>query len=241
MKGMSSALHPLEQKILAALARGSPIPFDALVAATALNEDQVRRALQWLSSKGLVVITETVQSRVEVARRPPELELFQKVAASPAPLALDAVRADFSAEEFSAALGRARGAGWVRVEGEPTPSVRVANPAGPEKLSALLRAISTGKEEQPLSAEQASLLPDLLRRGVLRRIERHPTTVGITEAGKASAMVSERGDQIQRLTPEILASGGWRGRTLRPIDVEAKAPEMYPGRRHPVRDIIREV
>ena len=238
---MSSALHPLEQKILAALARGSPILFDALVAATALNEDQVRRALQWLSSKGLVVITEAVQSRVEVARRPPELELFQKVAASPAPLALDAVRADFSAEEFSAALGRARGAGWVRVEGEPTPSVRVANPAGPEKLSALLRAISTGKEEQTLSAEQASLLPDLLRRGVLRRIESHTTTVGITEAGKASAMVSERGDQIQRLTPEILASGGWRGRTLRPIDVEAKAPEFYPGRRHPVRDFIREV
>ncbi|MDG7008358.1 MAG: phenylalanine--tRNA ligase subunit alpha [Nitrososphaerota archaeon] len=238
---MSTSLHPLEQKILAALAQRGPTPFDALVEATALNEDQVRRALQWLSSKGLVAISETVQSRVEVARRPPELDLFQRVAASAAPLALDRLKTGFSAEEFSAALGRARSAGWVRVEGEPTPSVRVANPAGPEVLGSLLEAISTGKGEETLPDDQASLLPDLLRRGVLRRIESRSTTIGITEAGKVSATVSERGDQIQRLTPEVLASGGWRGRTLRPIDVEAKAPQFYPGRRHPVRDFIREV
>ena len=238
---MSTSLHPLEQKILAALSQGGPTPFDALVNATALNEDQVRRALQWLSSKRLVVIAETMQSKIEVARRPPELELFQRVAASPAPLALDDLKAGFSAEEFSAALGRARRAGWVKVEGEPTPSVRVVDSAGPEKLGALLEAISTGKEEQTLPVDQASLLPDLLRRGVVRRMESRSTTIGITEAGKASATVSEQGDQIQRLTPEILASGGWRGRTLRPIDVEARAPQFYPGRRHPVRDFIREV
>ena len=238
---MSSSLHPLEQKILAALAPGEPMSFDALVGATALNGDQVRRALQWLSSKGLVVIKEEVQSRIEVARRPPELDLFQKVAESPGPLALDTLRSGFSAEEFSAALGRARGAGWVKVEGEATPSVQVADSAGPEKLGALLEAVSAGRGEKTLPSDQASLLPDLLKRGVLRRIETRSTTIGITEAGKASATVSEGADQIQRLTPEILASGGWRGRTLRPIDVEAKAPVFYPGRRHPVRDFIREV
>ena len=141
MKRLSSSLHPLERRILAALAVAGPTSFEALVGATALSEDQVRRALQWLSSKGLVVITEEVQSRMEVARPPPELELFQKVAASPVPLALAALRTGFSAEEFSAALGRARGSGWVRVEGEPIPSVRVADSAGPAKLGALLEAV----------------------------------------------------------------------------------------------------
>ena len=238
---MSTPLHPLEQKILAALASGSPMSFAALVDATALNEDQVRRALQWLSSKGLVVIAEEVRSKIEVARRPPELDLFRQVAASPAPLALDTLKAGFSSEEFSAALGRARKAGWVKVEGEPTPSVRVADPTGPERHGALLDAISAGRGEQDLPGEAASLLPDLLRRGVLRRVENRSTTVGITEAGRASATPSVRTDQIQRLTPEILASGGWRGKSLRPIDVEAKSPQFYPGRRHPVRDFIREV
>ena len=215
--------------------------FGPLVEATALNEDQVRRALQWLSSKGLVAIRETVESRIEVARTPPELELFQKVAASPAPLALEALRGSFSADEFSAALGRARSAGWVKIEGEPAPSVRVADPAGPSKLGALLDAISAAQGEVSLPGDQASLLPDLLKRGILRRVESRNTTIAITEAGRASSMVTEQGDQIQRLTPEILASGGWKGKTLRPIDVEAEAPKFYPGRRHPVRDFIREV
>ena len=240
--GVSNPLHPLEQKILAALAPAGPMSFDALVEETGLSQDQVRRALQWLSTKGLVTVTEEVQGRVEAVRRPPELDLFRKVAGSAEPVALERLKADFSSpEEFSAALGRARSAGWVRLEGGPEPAVRVGDSKGPEDLSSLLEALSGGKGEGDLTREQASLVPDLLKRGVLRRVENKRTTIAITEAGKGSATVPERGDLIDRLTPEILAAGGWKGKTLRPIDVEAKSPSFYPGRRHPVRDFIREV
>ena len=238
---MSSPLHPLEKRILATLATGGPMSFDSLVGASGLSEDQARRALQWLSSKGLVKMTAVVQTRIEVARRPPELDLFQKVAASPGPLALESLRAGFSAEEFSAALGRARSAGWVRVEGGPTPSVLVADPAGPAKLVALFEEISAARGDLALSGGLAPLMPDLLKRGIVRRLESRSTTIEITPAGKESAAASETGGQLERLTPETLASGGWKGKTLRPIDVEAKAPVFYPGRRHPVRDFIREV
>ena len=69
------------------------------------------------------------------------------------------------------------------------------------------------------------------------------TFVKLTSSGQAaaSAAVVPSAEAIDRLTPELLSSGGWRGRTQRPIDVEAKAPRFYPGRRHPVRDFIREV
>jgi phenylalanyl-tRNA synthetase alpha chain len=239
---MSSSLHPIEQKILAALAPAGSMSFDSLVGETALNQDQVRRALQWLSTKGLVTVTEAVQGRLEAVRQPPELDLLRRVASSPAPVALDRLRGEFSSpEEFSAALGRARSAGWVELEGGPEPALRVGDSKGPENLTSLLQALSTGKEEGGLTQEQASLVPDLLKRGVLRRTEKRSTTIAITEAGKRSATVSERSDLIDRLTPEILATGGWKGKTLRPLDVEAKSPRFYPGRRHPVRDFIREV
>ena len=239
---MSTSLHPIEQKILAALAPVGSLTFQALVSASSLNEDQVRRALQWLSSKGLVTITESTQSRLEVVHGPPELELFRKVAESPRPLTVEDLRSKFtSAEEFSAAFGRARSAGWVGVEGEAVSAVRVVNQTGPETLTSLLEAVSAGRKEGELSPDQAALLPDLLRRGILRRAETHSTSIGATEAGKKLAISAERPDLIDRLTPEVLASGGWKGKTLRPIDVEAKAPRFYPGRRHPVRDFIREV
>ncbi|MDA4126652.1 MAG: phenylalanine--tRNA ligase subunit alpha [Thaumarchaeota archaeon] len=242
---MSSSLHPIERKILSTLAPIGSLPFDSLVSKTSLNEDQVRRALQWLSSKGMVSIEENRQSRLEVVRTPPELVLIQKVVESPRPLTVDELKAQFgSAEEFSAAFGRARASGWINLEVGPPSLVRVGDPKVSEALNSLLKSVSAGIDEKSLPSGQAPLVADLLKRGVLRRVETRSTKVTLTESGKTSGSISPHTagtELIDRLTPDILASGAWKGKSLRPIDVEAKAPRFYPGRRHPVRDFIQEV
>ena len=239
---MPSSLHPIEQKVLSALASAGPLSFESLVSATSLQVDQVRRALQWLSTKRLVSIKESVKTRLEVVRVPPELELFRKVSESPRLLSVEDLKDGFSSpQEFSAALGRAKGAGWVRIGGETVPAVWVANNKGPEVLRSLLESLSSGKEEPDLPAEQGALVPDLVKRGVLSRKEARSTTVEATEEGRKAASSASAAEALDRLTPEVLASGAWRGKELRPIDVEAKAPRFFPGRRHPVRDFINEV
>ena len=239
---MSSSLHPLERRILSALAPLGSAPFDVLVTATSLNDDQVRRALQWLVSKGLVSIGDSVTSRMEVVRQPPELELFRKVRESTPPLTMEELKEKFpSPDEFSAAFGRARSSGWIVVDEEGISTVRVADPNGPEAMRSLIELIAGGGAEGDLTQEQAAIVADLLKRGIIRRVETRTTTVAISEEGRRSSTVAVNKDLMDRLTPEILASGAWRGRGLRPIDVEAKAPHFYPGRRHPVRDFIKEV
>jgi len=238
---MSSSLHPLERKILSALSAPGSLPFESLVTASAVQKDQARRALQWLASKGLVTINDSSQSRLEVVRSPPELALVTRISESPTPLTVDQLRSTFeSAEEFSAAFGRARGAGWITVEKAP-PVVRLVDPKGPEALRSLMEAVRQGIGEERLTAEQVGLAADLLRRGVLRRAETRTTSASITEAGREAALASVGSGLVDRLTPEMLASGEWRAKTLRPLDVEAKAPLFHPGRRHPVRDFIREI
>jgi len=239
---LSASLHPIERKVLSALASSGPLPFDSLVATTALNEDQVRRALQWLSSKGLVRITETSEGRLEVARRPPELALMAELKESAQPPTIEALKAQFeSEEEFSAAFGRARAAGWIAVDEGANPAVKVSVSEGAAALAALLEAIAKGAREQDLPGDQGETLQDLLKRGVLKRVERRITSIEVTDSGREAASAKAETGLIDRLTPEILASGAWRGKRLRPIDVEAKAPRLYPGRRHPVRDFINEV
>ncbi|MDG7013724.1 MAG: phenylalanine--tRNA ligase subunit alpha [Nitrososphaerota archaeon] len=239
---MSSALHPLERKILSALAPLGSAPFEALVAAASLNEDQVRRALQWLASKGLVSIGSSVESRLELVREPPELDLVRQVSQAPAPLTVGGLRGKFeSPDEFSAAFGRARGSGWIRVEEGPAQVVRVADAAGIESLRSVVQSIASGKAEDDMTSEDAGIISDLLKRGLVRRVETRTTTVAITDKGRSSSSLAAAAGLIDRLTPDILASGTWRDRKLRPIDVEAKAPSFFPGRRHPVRDFIREV
>ena len=239
---MSSSLHPLERKILSTLVSAGSLPFEALVTASAVQKDQARRALQWLASKGLIRINDSRQSRLEVVGSPPELSLVARISESTTPLTVDQLKSTFeSAEEFSAAFGRARGAGWIRVEGKAPAVVWLVDSKGPEALGSLVEAIKEGRGEGGLTAEQVAFAADLLKRGVLRRAETRSTCVTITEAGRDAALASVESGLVDRLTPEMLASGEWRSKTLRSLDVEARAPLFHPGRRHPVRDFIREI
>ena len=216
--------------------------FEALVGETSLNEDQVRRALQWLASKGLVAIRETTSSTLKVEKNPSELVLLDKLERSTSGVPLKELRESFSSEsEFSAAFGRARAAHWVRIEGSPEPTVKLDAPEEAEGLRTAIRTISAGGSEEGLSAEQRRLVQDLLKRGILSRAESKVASISITESGRAAWTPSSQEETIDKLTPEILSSGRWRGKNLRPIDVEAKAPVVFPGRRHPVRDFIKEV
>lgn len=240
MKGTISApLHPIEKKVLASLAVSGSSEFHSLVAAAGLSEDQVRRALQWLSSKGLVEIMETSKSKLEVRETPSELVLVEKLRSAPAGLTVSELKKSSASEaEFSAAFGRARGGHWLKLEGS---TVKLDDPTGSEELKSLIQRVSEGAEEGGLSAEQQRLVRDLLKRRILTRAESRLTTVSITEAGRAAGSMKPEEDLLDQVTPELLASGAWKGKLLRPIDVEAKSPVMFPGRRHPVRDFIREV
>ena len=235
---MSSALHPIERKLLAVLVSEGELSPEDLAARSGLNVDQVRRATQWLWSKGMVKMRESLETGLEVVRDPPELALLERLLA-PTPVTVESLRAQFaSQEEFSAAFGRAKGAGWIRVE---EGVVRVSDSAGAESLRSLVGSLSVGAKEESLSPAQKETLADLIRRGLVRRLERHSSYVSITESGRQAAKEAPEGEGIDRLTPEVLASGAWRRKKLRPIDVEAKAARIYPGRRHPVRDFIKEV
>jgi phenylalanyl-tRNA synthetase alpha chain len=230
--------------VLSALARVKALDFDSLVKESGLLADQIRRSLEWLSSKKLVEVKESVTRRLTVATMsPPELQLVQRVSQAPKPPTLAELTKTFSSgEEFSAALGRARSAGWITVDSSFSPPVvRVINADGPKMLRELLESISKGAAEDSLNSKQREISKDLVKRGILEYEEERTVSVSITQQGTAALSSAVGTNQIDRLTPELIASGGWKGKTLRPIDVEAKAPVFFPGRRHPVRDFIREV
>jgi phenylalanyl-tRNA synthetase alpha chain len=235
---LSNALHPIEKKLLTVLATEGELSPEDLAARSELNVDQVRRAIQWLWSKGLVKMRESLVIQLEVVRDPPELALMERLGA-PTPATVESLRAQFeSQEEFSAAFGRAKAAGWIKVDGS---AVKISDSSGADNLRSLVRSLSAGANEEGLTPAQKETLADLTKRGLVRRLERHSSSVSITEPGRRASTEAQEGEVLDRLTPEVLATGAWHGKKLRPIDVEAKAASIYPGRRHPVRDFIKEV
>jgi phenylalanyl-tRNA synthetase alpha chain len=239
---MSSSLHPIEQKVLAALRETNSLRLEELVGRTGLQVDQVRRALEWLSTKGYVTLTKSRTSKLEYGGLPPEVRVVQLV--QDAPVSLGTLRRNFASDqEFSAALGRAKGRGWIRTETGPdgSTSVKRSSEDALSSLKEIQDLLTHVSGSIPLTDKEGELIPELVKRGFVRKVEQTEVSVTLTPKGLSEAPGAATSGTMDRLTPEILASGAWKGKTLRPLDVESNAPVFYPGRRHPVRDFIKEV
>jgi phenylalanyl-tRNA synthetase alpha chain len=100
-----------------------------------------------------------------------------------------------------------------------------------------------GLDAKDLSEEQKKGLEFLKRRpGYLDIREQKESRISLTDAGKAllPAIENEKA-QERRLTSELITSGKWKDVEFSALDVEAPAPLVFPGRRHPLVDIIEEV
>jgi phenylalanyl-tRNA synthetase alpha chain len=65
--------------------------------------------------------------------------------------------------------------------------------------------------------------------------------ISLTDAGRVLVPALDEGQAERRLTSEMITSGKWKETRFSALDVEAPAPAVHPGRRHPVIEIIEEV
>ncbi len=236
-------LHPIERKVLASLAQGSR-DFDALVASSGLLADQVRRSISWLTSKGLVTTSEVTSVTLTATGQPPELVFVERLQDMNGEASVAYLRNAVGEDRgFSAAMGRAISAGWVEVkEGMMGQIVLLKDRQAGKALMDLVSRMKNGVDGASVPPAQMGLVADLVKRGLVERKENKAVSVTITPEG-AEALKSAEDHGFERLTPELLSSvrATGIGVRLRPIDVTASAPRFYPGRRHPVKELIAEV
>ena len=247
----ASALHPIERALLKALAKSGQTSVDGLASDTALELDQVRRGIEWLKFKGLVSINESSSVTVSLGAAGqaaaslglPERRLIRAVkegrGTMPEVLASGMIKGD----EVNAAVAGARRNQWIQfAEGNrmsPSPSAETQSTEEQllSRLASTSAQISQLTEQEKKGFDMLKKRPDYL---VIK--EQKDTQVIITDAGRMllPALESER-PQERRLTSDLITSGKWKNVELAALDVEAPAPAIYPGRRHPLVDIIEEV
>ncbi len=242
----STPLHPIERRVLESIAGKGAVDFESLVSASGLMPDQVRRSLSWLTSKGLASVSESKSSAISMSGGPPpELVLLERLRESGGRATFTAMKAAFGSDgEFSAAVGRAIAARWVEAKQEGGGQTLVLrDPKGGEALRNLLSRIRPGFQAKDIGPEEQRIVADLLKRGVLAKKESVSVSVEITASGESALLAAEGEGLVEKVTPELLSTIRSSGRQvkLRPIDVSARSPSFYPGRRHPVKEFIAEV
>ncbi len=241
------ALHPIEQSILRALANNDSRA-ESLATTTGLSIDQVRRGIEWLKFKNLISIRESSHSTVRLAPGGtvaatgglPERRLANAVKEGKSTIGEVLASGAIKNDEINAAIAGARRNQWVQLVEGRMEATAFAEKQSPEE--ALLGKLGSAVDAAQLIEEERRTLEQLKKRpNYIEVKEEKESRISLTDAGRMLLPTLDEGQTERRLTTEMITSGKWKQAKFSALDVEAPAPAVYPGRRHPLIDVIEEV
>jgi phenylalanyl-tRNA synthetase alpha chain len=247
---MSSApaLHPIERSILNSLSNNDHVRGESLVASTGLSLDQIRRGIEWLKFKNLISIKESSTQRVFVASEGmaaaksglPERRLVNSLKEGKVSIAEVLASGAIKNEEINAAIAGARRNQWIQlVQGKMVPTPFTAKQSPEERF---IENLKGGVEISKLTEEEKRVFEQLKKRPNYIEIkEEKESRISLTDAARRIIPMLNQEMLERRLTTELITSGKWKETNFSALDVEAHAPAIYPGRRHPLIDIIEEI
>jgi phenylalanyl-tRNA synthetase alpha chain len=244
-------LHPLEKKALSILLLRKTMELEELAKESNENVDQLRRVIEWLKAKKYVdvevktrtIITLGKEGRAIAADGLPEARLARLLSAKASPPSLAQLNAELKMEPatFNAALGRARGQGWIKVDrredGLEATSV-MSPPIQPSE--ALLAKLSRGPTDKgTLSPDELNLLAALSRRpDYFSEKEEKSTEVMLLEVPQGVNLDTSEEVVLTAGLLEKAASGSVR---LSKLDVSSPSPVLLMGKEHPMATFLRLV
>ncbi len=241
------ALHPIERSILRALANNDSRA-ESLATTTGLSIDQVRRGIEWLKFKNLISISESSHSTVRLAPGGtvaatgglPERRLANAVKEGKSTVGEVLASGAIKNDEINAAIAGARRNQWVQLVEGRMQATAFAEKQSPEE--ALLGKLGSAVDAAQLTEEERRTLEQLKKRpNYIEVKEEKESRISLTDAGRMLLPTLDEGQTERRLTTEMITSGKWKQAKFSALDVEAPAPAVYPGRRHPLIDVIEEV
>ena len=236
------ALSPMEKKLLLFLGKhgGRAMPEDV-----DMEMVKTMNAASWLQSKGLVKMEERLFKEYEITEEGkrfleeglPERRIFKGVKK----ISLRELEEKFG-RDVAIAVGWAKRKGWCEISKEGDEKFLIVTEKGREereKKQEEEEALERIESGETIDEEMASLLK---KRRAIREKERVVRNIILTDKGwdvyKKGITIEE---EISQVTPEIIKSGEWRNKKFRKYDVNAFAPSIYPGKLHPLNQLIEKI
>ncbi len=258
MAASAASLREVEVRVLRFLAnKRDKASLDELIAGTGYDYATLVKSLAWLEEKGLISTESKLIERISLTEEGkeyastmlPERTLLNFIVEQGGEALLDDVlNANIlPASLVNISVGWARRKGWVQVskaDGKLTlKALTPSPPKGEDEL--LIELLWMQKGEASLSDIPKNLrrVADVLRRRNLVKKDTETLTFAwVTNAGiNALKKGVEVEEGVSLLTPELIRTRAWRKVKLRRFNVEAPVKAVYPGKIHPVIQLINEI
>ena len=240
-----------EKKILSSINDlGGKVSVNQIMKASGLAHAAVMRATLKLSKEKLVQLHEQKQTiatlneegKTYAKKGLPERRLIKSLIKLGGKAKIDEVVEDAKLEGYlvSIALGWLRRKGWATIKGKERTLKAFKEPqkGEDEEILALLAEKATIIAEE-LSKEKREAVSTLRKRKLVETEEKTFRTLELTAKGRRTI---EKGVTIfggvSQLSSELIVTGKWRKTKLRKFNVTAPGPSMYPGKVHPLQQII---
>lgn len=237
------ALSPMEKQLLLLLKEkeGKAKPEEI-----EMELVKVMNAASWLQSKGLVRMEERLIKEYELTKEGerflkeglPEKILITKYDGKN----IEEIEKEMGKKEAAIAIGWAKRKGWCDILKKDGEKIVIATEKGKEEASREQeeeKALKLIKRGEAIDEKIASILK---RREAIKEKEKIERTIVLTDKGweivKKGITIEE---EISQLTPEIIRSGEWKKKKFRKYDVKAFAPSIYPGKLHPLTQLIEKI
>ncbi len=251
-----TALHPIEKRILYLLGKDDSLTIEVLSQKSDLSIDQVRRGVERLKFKKLVLITQDSiiffelddRGKSALLKGLPERRLVSAIQLEPAKgIASVAKSQTFEKDELGAAIRIARDQNhWLIQASGDSKRANLRTSHSISELSAEEQVMERFRNVKRLSETELSDLEKkgmdlLLRRpNYVKRIQEQTVTITLTTTGRSAAAEIDvleypRGEFIRS---EVSAED--RTGTIA-IDLHAAVKVAYPGKTHPLTDLIAEI
>ncbi len=243
-KKLIESLSPNERKIIPYLEEN----IINICKKSNLDKTSVLRALEYLQNKGIVKLDYKKRKVIELGvngalykkKGLPERRLMNLLDKKRIISIKDAIKeSGLSNDEFKAALGALKKKALIELKnGKIILNANKQEIAKKSLEESLLETIPVNYEL--IKPEQKLALKNLQsRKNIVEIKEETLIEIEVTETGKRlmKSKISQE-DLIEQITPEIIKSGGWKGKKFRRYDVTSPLPSITGGKRHFVNQAI---
>ncbi len=253
MDKLINTLHPLERKVLPVLNKVSDLA--GIAKESELQEVEVMRALQWLQNKKVLTIKEDVREVVILGKNGqnyakhglPEKRFLSAVKDKELPVEKIMEKAGLAKDEINICIGvlRSKVAVNIRKDKELLVSITEQGKKLLDKESLeekfLKRAFpietSSLKEEEKFALEALKKRKDIVKVDLVKT-----KSAELTDLGKKLSKHKISGEGIiDSLTPKMISSGAWKGKSFRRFDVKINVPMISGGKRHFVSQAVEYI
>jgi len=250
-------LREAERKTLLTIQRlRGKASVEQVINETGLSDAAIMRAALTLQEKKLVQIKETKQTiaklnkegKLYAENQLPERRILEMLYDKGGEAGITSIsqEVDIPRNAIPLALGWLVQKNWATINKEKNTIIlrqysRAQQPSkgNDEKLLAFLAKRETVHVEE-LDKNLQQAVDTLKRRKLIETKERSTYELELTKEGwKLVKKGLEVAEETSQLTPELIITKKWRETKLRKFDVTARGPTVYPGKVHPLQQIIQ--